>query len=200
MPAPSLPTAAPRAGFDTVVIGASAGGVEALGVLLGALPADFPAAILAVLHLPPDRVTVLPSLLNRRCALAVKEAEDKEPVQAGTVYLAPPDYHLLVEPDATLSLSRDEPVHYSRPSIDLLFESAAMTWRTRLLAILLTGASSDGAEGLREVREAGGAAWVQDPRAAFAPAMPAAALALCGADAVLDLPEIAARLAKLKQQ
>jgi len=186
--------------YDAVVIGASAGGVEALGVLLGALPPSFPAAILAVLHLPPDRTTMLPALLGRRCARPVKEAEDKEPVEPGTVYLAPPDYHLLVEPGGTLSLSRDEPVHFSRPAIDLLFESAAMAWRERLLGISLTGASSDGAEGLHEVRACGGTAWVQDPAQATAPVMPAAALALAGADEVLALADMAAKLANLGQQ
>lgn len=188
------------AGFDAVVIGASAGGVEALGTLLAALPPTFSAAILTVLHLPPDRGTVLPTLLGRRCARPVKEAEDKEPVQPGTVYLAPPDYHLLVEPDRTLSLSRDEPVHYSRPAIDPLFESAALVWRERLLGIILTGASSDGADGLREVRACGGRAWIQSPDEATSPVMPAAALAMAGADEVLRLADIAARLANLKQQ
>lgn len=186
--------------FDAVLIGTSAGGVEALGTLLAALPSSFPAAILVVLHLPPDRATLLPRLLGRRCARPVKEAEDKELVEPGTVYLAPPDYHLLVEPDRTLSLSREEPVHYSRPAIDLLFESGAMTWRDRVLGIVLTGASSDGAEGLREVRANGGVAWVQDPQDAAAPAMPAAALALAGADDVLPLAHIAERLANLEQQ
>lgn len=199
MPGIPVPPASPGPAFEAVVIGTSAGGVEALATLLGALPGTFAPAILTVLHLPPDRATVLPALLARRCARPVKEAEDKEPVQAGTVYLAPPDYHLLVEPDATLSLSRDEPVHYSRPSIDLLFESAAMTWRQRLLGIILTGASSDGAEGLREVRAWGGAAWVQDPQEASSPAMPAAAIAVAGADAILTLSGIARRLANLQQ-
>ncbi|GIZ50109.1 chemotaxis protein CheB [Noviherbaspirillum aridicola] len=187
------------AGFEAVLVGASAGGVEALGTLLEALPPSFPAAVLVVQHLPPDRGTVLPALLARRCARPVKEAEDKEPVQAGTVYLAPPDYHLLVEPDRTLSLSRDEAVHYSRPAIDPLFESAAMVWGERLLGIILTGASSDGAEGLRQLRACGGTAWVQDPDEAAAHVMPAAALALAGADDVLSLQQIAARLSTMKQ-
>lgn len=182
--------------IDAIAIGASAGGVEALGILLGALPSRFVPAVFVVLHLPADRGTVLPQLFGRRSARRVKEAEDKEPVMPGTVYLAPPDYHLLVESDRTLALSRDEPVHYSRPSIDLLFESAALAYRERLLAIVLTGASHDGAEGLKQVRECGGMAWVQDPGEATASVMPAAALAHAGADAVLALDKIAARLAR----
>lgn len=186
-------------GYDAVVIGASAGGVEALGTLLAAVPSSFPAAILVVLHLPPDRDSLLPALLERRCARPVKEAEDKEPVTPGTVYLAPPDYHLLVEPDRSLSLSRDEAVHFSRPAIDPLFESAAAVWRDRLLGMILTGASADGAQGLRELRDCGGTAWIQDPDEAASPAMPAAALALAGADDVLPLAEMAARLSNMKQ-
>ncbi|HEY8605648.1 MAG TPA: chemotaxis protein CheB [Noviherbaspirillum sp.] len=185
--------------FQAIVLGASAGGVEALGTLLGALPAAFAPAVLTVLHLPGDRETILPAMLDRRCARPVKEAEDKEPVQAGTVYFAPPDYHLLVEPDGVLSLSREAPVHFSRPSIDLLFESAALAYRERLLGIILTGANSDGAQGLRQVRECGGSAWVQDPGEATSPTMPAAALAVAGADAVLTLAQMAVLLAKFEQ-
>lgn len=181
--------------LDAIAIGASAGGVEALGTLLQALPANCRAAVFIVLHLPPDGDSVLAGLLARRCALPVKEAEDKESIRAGTVYLCAPDYHLLIEPDRTLSLSRDEPVHYSRPSIDLLFESAALAFGPALLGIVLTGASHDGAAGLKCIRDAGGCAWIQDPDGAAASTMPAAALALAGADAVLALDDMAQRLA-----
>ncbi|HZW20824.1 chemotaxis protein CheB [Noviherbaspirillum sp.] len=186
--------------IDAVVIGASAGGVEALLHVLGALPADFQAAVLVVMHLAPDRPSIMPRLLAQRCAMSVKEADDKEEIRAGTVYLAVPDYHLLVEPEKRLALSRDEPVHYSRPSIDVLFESAAYAYCSRLLAIVLTGASNDGADGLRAVRAAGGAAWVQDPSEATVDIMPAAALAQAGADRVLTLSEIAAGLAAIATQ
>ena len=134
-------------------------------------------------------------MLRPRCALPVVEAADKERIERGTVYLAPPDYHLLVEPDRTFALSVDAPVNFSRPSIDVLFESAAFAWRERLLGILLTGANADGADGLARIRTFGGQAWVQDPQTAAAPAMPAAGLERAGADRVLALPEMAAALA-----
>jgi len=183
--------------FDAVVLGASAGGVEAVCTLLGALPKDFAPAIVIVLHLPPNRTTALPQLFSRYVSLPVKEAEDKETILAGTVYLAPPDYHLLIEPDKRFALSADEPLHFSRPSIDVLFESAAYAYRERLLALVLTGASSDGAEGLQAVRSLQGAAWVQDPAEASSSAMPGAAIALAGADCILSLKDMAASLAAL---
>lgn len=183
--------------IDAVVIGASAGGVEAVCTLLGALPADFGPAVIVVLHLPPGRPTALPQLFSRYTSLPVKEAEDKETVDGGKVYLAPPDYHLLVEPDRRFALSADEPLHFSRPSIDLLFESAAYAYRDRLLALVLTGASSDGADGMRTVRALQGAAWVQDPADASASAMPGAAIAQAGADSIMALTDLAAALATL---
>ena len=184
--------------IEAVAVGASAGGVEALILLLDALPADFAPAVFIVLHLPKGRESMLPQLFSRRCALSVKEAEDNEAIKAGTVYLAPADYHLLIEPEKSLSLSLDEPQHYSRPSIDLLFESAAYAYRERLLGIILTGASMDGASGLQTVRALGGLAWVQDPDEAIASAMPAAAISLAGADHVLPVKEIAAKLSSIR--
>lgn len=183
--------------IEAIAIGASAGGVEALGQLLQALPHDFHPAIFVVLHLPPDRSTVLPQLFARRCARPVKEAEDKEPIMQGTVYLAAPDYHLLVEPGKCLALSRDEPVHFSRPSIDLMFESAALVYKERLLGIILTGANADGAQGLKQIRDCGGAAWVQDPDEAMSSMMPASAITRAGADSVLPLKLMADRLSQL---
>lgn len=183
--------------FEAIVIGASAGGVEALGQLLQALPGRFPPALLVVLHQTPDRASLLPQLFARKCALPVKEADDKETIVPATVYLAPPDYHLLVEPGKTLALARTEPLHFSRPSIDVLFESAALAYRDRLLGIVLTGASADGAEGLRLVRACGGTAWVQEPGDASVQAMPAAALAQAGADLVLPLAALARKLVEL---
>jgi len=181
--------------FDAVAIGASAGGVEALQTLLRCLGGDFRAALLVVLHLPPDRPSTLAELLARDCVLPVAEALDKQPVQPGTVVLAPPNYHLLVEPERTLALSIDPPVLYSRPAIDLLFESAALAYGRRLLALVLTGASSDGAAGAAAVRRRGGRVWVQDPAEAVMPAMPMAALQQAGADEVLGLQEICRRFA-----
>ena len=180
--------------LDAVVIGASAGGVEAISMLLAALPAKFGLAVLVVIHLPATSGNLLVSVLRPRCALPVVEAADKDPIERGTVYLAPPGYHLLVEPDRTVALSIDAPVNFSRPSIDVLFESAAFAYRDRLLGIVLTGANADGADGLARIRAFGGEAWVQDPHTAAASAMPSAALERAGADRVLSLPEMAAAL------
>lgn len=179
---------------DAIVIGASAGGVDALRRLLAALPAGFQPPVLVVLHLPGDKPSLLPELLGPHCALPVREALDKQPVARGTVTFAPPGYHLLVEDEQTLALSVDEPVLFSRPAIDPLFTSAAAAFSHRLLAIVLTGASADGSAGLKAVRQAGGTAWVQDPDDAAAPMMPASALAAAGADAVLTLDELCQRM------
>ncbi|MFA9438007.1 chemotaxis protein CheB [Uliginosibacterium sp. sgz301328] len=180
-----------RPAIDAVVIGASAGGVDAIGQLLSALPQDFGLPIMFVLHLPAGHSSLLPEVLGHYCRLPVCEALDKQPIAGGTVYCAPADCHLLVEPDFTLSLSIDDPVNFSRPSIDLLFESAAYAYRARLLAIVLTGASSDGANGLATVRACGGRAWVQQPAQAAHATMPSAAIARAGADAILSLPAMA---------
>jgi two-component system chemotaxis response regulator CheB len=181
--------------FEIVLIGASAGGVEAIGVLLAALPQSFAAPVAIVIHVPPGNDDLLVRALAPRCALPLVEAADKQPLEAATVYVAPPGYHLLVEPSGTFALSLDEPVKFSRPSIDVLFESAAYAYRERVLAIVLTGANEDGAEGLRVVRAFGGAAWVQDPAGASAPAMPSAAIERAGADCVMTLEDMAGALA-----
>ncbi|HEY1043636.1 MAG TPA: chemotaxis protein CheB [Telluria sp.] len=174
-----------------VAIGASAGGIEAVSQLLRALPASFPLPVVVVLHLPPNRPSLLPELFSRHCALPVTEAQDKQPLRGGTVYVGPPDYHLMLEPGGLLSLSCDPPLHFSRPSLDMLFESAALAHKDGLLAILLTGASADGAEGLATVRRLGGQAWVQDPEEAQASIMPVAAIRRAGADKVLRLAAMA---------
>jgi len=177
--------------IDAVVIGASAGGVEALSEILPALPASFRPALLIVLHLPRERPSLLVEIFASRCALPVREADDKEPVEPGTVYFAPPDYHMLVEKSRQIALSTDEPVHYSRPSIDVLFESAADVYADRLLGILLTGANADGAAGLHAVHRAGGVTVVQRPDSAKVPLMVVSALQRNPADFMLSLPEIA---------
>lgn len=194
---PSSTIAAPPPGLRLIAIGASAGGVEALGLLLRALPASCRAAVVVVLHLAPGRSSRLPQLYAEHCLLPLREAQDKEEVLGGTVYFAGPDYHLQIEPECTFSLSLDDPVNFSRPSIDVLLESAAYAYHRDMLAIILTGASADGAAGLARVRSLGGSAWVQDPADALASSMPAAALKRAGADRVLDLRQIAASLALL---
>jgi two-component system chemotaxis response regulator CheB len=180
-----------------VVIGASAGAIGALSAILPELPADFALPVLIVVHIPPEGRTGLPELYAKRCQLPVKEAEDKEEIQPGTIYFAPPNYHLLVEPDFRIALSNEEPVLYSRPAIDLLFESAADAYGTGLTAVVLTGASSDGANGLSAVARAGGVTVVQDPATAESGAMPRAALDTCPNSRVLDLPQISTFLRQL---
>lgn len=180
--------------LEALVIGASAGGVSALQTVLGSLPGSLQSPVFVVLHVPKDRPSGIPELLAGYCALPVLEADDKQPVRPGHVYFAPPDYHLLVENRGAMALSMDEPVLFSRPSIDVLFESAAAVYGRGLLAILLTGASSDGSEGVAAVRAAGGKAWIQCPVEAASPIMPNAALAHAGADAVLRLGEMCERL------
>lgn len=185
---------------ELVVIGASAGGVQALQQLLRGLPAAFAPTVAIVLHVPSDRPSGLVRLFATQCAVPVSEALDKEPVGRGRVVVAPPDYHLLIEPDATFALSIDAPVLYSRPSIDPLFESAAIAYRERLLGIVLTGASSDGSDGLMAVRRHGGTGWVQDPATAAAATMPAAALERAGADRILSLDEMCERLGSMTKR
>jgi two-component system, chemotaxis family, protein-glutamate methylesterase/glutaminase len=191
----NVPATTAKPDLQAVVIGASAGGLDALKLLLEALPADFKPAVFVVLHLPAHGAPGLVALLDDACALPVAAAVDKQPVQPGTVVLAPPNYHLLVEPDHVLALSVDAPVNYARPAIDPLFESAATVYGRGLLALVLTGANRDGAAGAVAVRRRGGRVWVQEPESAYSPEMPAAALAVAGADAVLALPDMARRLA-----
>ncbi|MES2596121.1 MAG: chemotaxis protein CheB [Verrucomicrobiota bacterium] len=180
-----------------VVIGASVGAIEALMVLLPALPASYPLPVFVVVHIPPDKKSALADLFAARCSIAVKEAEDKEPARGGTVYFAPSDYHLLVEADHSISLSSDEPVLYSRPSIDVLFQSAADAYGSRLTGVVLTGGNSDGALGLRAIVNADGKALVQSPDTAEGSTMPRAALAKCPEARSLPLLEIAAVLKSL---
>ncbi|WP_050478307.1 chemotaxis protein CheB [Herbaspirillum rhizosphaerae] len=180
-----------------IVIGASAGGVEALSTLLPALPRGAAAATFVVLHLPRERPSLLVDIFTPKCVQPVREAQDKEPVEAGTIYFAPPDYHLLIDQGPQLALSGDEPVNFSRPAIDVLFESAADQYGEGLLGIILTGANHDGAAGLQAVRRAGGMTIVQQPEDAQAPYMPELALQQGAVDAIMTLQQIAALLATL---
>ena len=161
---------------EAVVIGGSAGGIEALLELLPHVPADLDVPLLTVLHVPAGRPSPLASMFAARCAVPVREAIDKQRIEPGVILLAPPDCHMMVERDFSVALSVDEPVHHSRPSIDVLFESAAWAWNARLLGVLLSGASADGADGLATIVERGGLAWVQDPETAPSAFMPTAGL------------------------
>ena len=187
-----------REDIEAVVVGASAGGVHALSVLLPALPAHAAAAIFVVLHLPRDRPSLLAEVFACKCSLDVLEAQDKEPVMPGTVYFAPANYHLLVDQGPQLALSVDDLVHHSRPSIDVLFESAAEIYRNRLMGIILTGANEDGAQGLAAVHDSGGVTIVQEPATAYSPQMILSALKRRAPDHVLSLERIAAMLSTLR--
>ena len=193
------PVVPPAGTIRAIVVGASAGGVDALSQLLPALTAGTPLSLFIVVHLPRNRPSLLVEIFKSKCALPVREAEDKEPVAPGTVYFAPPDYHLLLERGPSLALSTDELVHFSRPSIDVLFDSAADVYGQQLLGIILTGANEDGAAGLEAVHAAGGITVVQQPESAQSAAMVMAALKRVAADHVLTLDDIASLLKSLSR-
>ncbi|TWI56795.1 two-component system chemotaxis response regulator CheB [Pseudomonas duriflava] len=193
-----LPKLPPRR-IDAVVIGASAGGLQALGVVLGGLPSGFRMPIAVVIHVPEGQASKLAAIFQARLKLHVMEAEDKAPLMPGTLYFASPGYHLLIEQDRTLSLSQEERVHYSRPSIDVLFESAADVFGEHLCGVLLTGANEDGATGLRAIHRAGGLTVVQDPEEALVSTMPEAALELFIPDFVLPVKGIHTLLVELER-
>jgi len=168
------------------------GGMDALNTILSALPTDFSIPIMVVQHQLASADEFLSAYLNRNSPLNVKHPYSGEKIEPGTVYIAPPGYHLLVEENGTLSLSVDLPVNYSIPSIDVLFESAADAYEERLIGIILTGASADGAKGLKAIKDLGGLSIVQDPSTAEADIMPKAAIAVTEIDHVTPLSEIAA--------
>jgi len=176
--------------IEAVAIGASAGGVHALLAVLSDLPSGFRLPIIAVLHLPEGQDSLLTAIFQRRLPMDVREATDKQPIAPGTLYFAGPDYHLSVEMDRTFSLSCEAPVHYSRPSIDVLMVSAADAYGTGLAGILLTGASADGAAGMGHIRQQGGLTVVQDPAEAEAATMPQAAIRDMHPDFILPLDGI----------
>ena len=183
--------------FEAVVIGASAGGFEALLAILKGLPATYPMPLVAVLHLPDNHESKLAELFGYRLALRVREARDKESLAPGILYFAPSGYHLSIETDHSFSLSCEERVSYARPSIDVLFESAADAYGKSLAGILLTGANYDGAAGLAGMQVAGGLTIVQDPASAEVATMPEAALRRMTPDLILPLAEIRSLLHRL---
>ncbi len=181
-------TAATR--YDAVVIGVSAGGLNALRTILPELPEDFPAAVIICQHLNPQSDDFIARYLDEISAIRVKEAEEKEPILPGVGYLAPPNYHLLVEEDRTFSLSCEARVCFARPSIDVLFETAAETYGKRLIGLVLTGANNDGSNGLQQIVRYGGLAIVQDPATAEARHMPQAAIDLVEPELIYPLESI----------
>jgi len=176
--------------YELVVIGASWGGLHAVGVVLEGLGEAPGAAIVVGQHRGAQGGERLAPLLQRNTTLSVREAEDKDRLEPGTVFLAPPDYHTLIEADGSIALSTEAEVRFARPSIDVLFRSAAEAYRERCVGVVLTGANEDGAEGLALIKALGGVAVVQDPRTAERREMPTAAIEATEADVVLPLEEI----------
>jgi two-component system, chemotaxis family, protein-glutamate methylesterase/glutaminase len=186
--------------YEAIVMGSSAGGLNALQKVLSRLPGDFRIPILVVQHVHAQSDSYLVRHLKNLCALTIKEAEEKELISGGTVYIAPANYHLLVDEDHTLCLSTDEKVNYSRPSIDVLFETAADVYREKLVGIILTGANEDGTQGMKKIKRNGGLLIVQDPASAESAHMPAAVVRQMAVDYILPLSEIAPFLERLDKQ
>lgn len=177
--------------YDAIVIGTSAGGLDALTIILPTLISELPVPVIIVQHISSSSDSFLITYFSKLCKLAVKEVEEKESLKPGCIYFAPPDYHVLVESDLTLSLSNEEKVNYSRPSIDVLFETASWAFGKRLIGLILTGANWDGAAGLKLIKKNGGLTLVQDPKTAMVARMPEAAIECFNPDHILPLEEIA---------
>ncbi len=186
-----------RGEMSAVVIGGSAGAFEGITQILAALPAEFSLPIAIVLHVPAGKPSLLARVLDPYCVLPVGEVDDKQAIEPGNVYIAPPDYHLLVERTGHFSLSIDPPVHFSRPAIDVLFESAAEVYGPSLIGVLLSGANEDGALGLATIKRLGGVTIVQTLDSSRARTMPEAALKLSHPDHVLRVDEVGPLLAEL---
>ena len=183
--------------FDVVAVAASAGGMKALQAVLGDLDADFPAAIVVVQHLDPRHRSLLAEILSRHCKLAVEEAREGDKLERGRVYIAPPNRHLLVNSDGTVTLSESELVHFVRPSADLLLVSVAGSHKERVIAVVLTGTGADGSMGVRAVKKMGGTVIAQDEATSEFFGMPGAAIATGDVDFVLPLQDIGAALRTL---
>lgn len=197
-PQPFLPS--PSAAYDIVAFAASAGGLKALSQVLSGLPVDFPAAITIVQHLDPRHRSLMADILSRRTPLLVKQAEEGDQLEPGTVYIAPPNRHLLVNPDRTLSLSQSELVHFLRPSGDLLFDSVAASHKDKAIAVVLTGTGNDGSMGIQAIKKMGGTVMAQDEETSEFFGMPSAAIATGTVDFILPLPEVAPALISLVTQ
>ena len=185
------------AAFHIVALAASAGGLAALAAVLSGLPDDFPAALVIVQHLDPRHRSLMADILSRRTKLKVKQAAEGDRLSPGIAYIAPPDRHLLVNPDGSLSLSQSELVHFVRPSADLLFESVAASYKGHAIAVVLTGNGSDGAMGVQAIKKMGGTVIVQDEKSSQFSGMPSAAIRTGQSDFILPLGEIAAALTTL---
>lgn len=188
-----------RGGYKAIVIGASAGGLQALFELTSSLPADFHLPIIIAQHVHYTQNGSFTQNFNRISKLPVKVADEKEVIRQGHIYFAPPNYHLLIERDETFSLSVDQRVNYARPSIDVLFESAVYAWSSCLIGIILTGANGDGAEAMRLIKQHGGLTIAQDPSTAESPVMPQSAINAGGVDKILSLDQIVRLIISLDQ-
>lgn len=183
--------------YEAIVIGVSSGGLKALKLIFSVFPSDFAVPVIVVQHIGPRSENSWISLLNGSCNIPVKEADEKEKIGAGSIYVAPSNYHLMIEKDKTFSLTIDERVNFARPSIDVLFESAADAYKEKLIGIILTGANNDGTKGVKRIKECGGLVIVQDPATAESSFMPASAIAAMQPDHILELDQIGDLLIKI---
>ena len=186
--------------YEAIVIGVSSGGMKAMKIMFSHLPKGFKTPIIIVQHISAHSDSQWIQLLNDTYNVDIKEADEKEKIENGKVYFAPPNYHLLIEKDKTFSLTIDERVNYARPSIDVLFESAAEAYKNKLIGIILTGSNSDGTNGIKRIQECGGLAIVQDPKTAEATYMPISAISAIQPDYILSLEDIIKLLIKLDKQ
>ncbi|MCF8230105.1 MAG: chemotaxis protein CheB [Bacteroidales bacterium] len=183
--------------FEAVVIGASAGGLNAFKTFLPKLEKNFSLPLMLVQHISPQSDNYMTTHLDKLCKIKVKEAEEKETIKKGTAYFSPPNFHMLIEEDKSISFSVENKVNYARPSIDVLFETASYAYKNKLIGIILTGANNDGAAGLKKIQELGGFTIVQDPEEAEVDTMPLSAIKIMKPDKILKLKEIADFLNKI---
>ena len=183
--------------YEAIVIGVSSGGLKALKIIFSALPSGFAIPIIVVQHIGPLSENSWIKLLNDSCIIPIKEADEKEKIVTGNIFIAPSNYHLLIEKDRTFSLTIDERVNFARPSIDVLFESAAEAYKEKLIGIILTGANNDGTKGVKRIKECGGIVIIQDPETAESSYMPASAIAAVQPDYIQALDQIGQLLIKI---
>ncbi|MBI9070941.1 MAG: chemotaxis protein CheB [Melioribacteraceae bacterium] len=185
--------------YEIVVIGVSAGGMQILPEILSGIKDNFPLPVIIVNHIAPSSDNYFAMLLQEKCKLKVKEADEKELIENSVIYTSPPNYHLLIESDKTFCLSVDQRINYARPSIDVLFYSASDVYKSRIISVVLTGANSDGAKGARYIKKNGGLVIVQDPATAYIEVMPQSVIDICEVDFILNPNQIAEKLNKLAE-
>lgn len=186
--------------YEAIVVGVSSGGMNAMKILFSLLPVEFNIPIVIVQHISPRSDNQWIKLLNDKSNLHIKEADEKEKIEPGNIYISPPNYHLMIERDKTFSLTIDERVNFARPSIDVLFESAAEAYNNKLIGVVLTGSNNDGTKGIKRIKECGGLAIVQNPETAESSYMPASAIAAIKPDYILSLEDITELLIKIDKQ